>query len=410
MLRSFWLGVFLLGVLCGSVGFGSSVQAEGESSDSWLRGQLSVLVDVGGVAVGWDKKRFIYGDGVYVPASILKLATGYCAIEELGKRYRFKTKVYLKDGWLYLEGGGDPVLVSESWNKLGVRLRQKGIFRQPLEGLVVDGSAFRSVWVDGRGGSLNPHDAGLSALASNFNTVFVEVDAEGVVVSAEEQTPLTVLGKELSRGLRVGKHRINITARDDWSLRYSAELAEEIWGGQGANFLQGWRVGRVPKGASLVHVHYAIKSLEDIVSDMLKYSNNFIANQLVLAVADKRSGRPVSLEKGMEYMRACLSSKGIGADKLQWVEGSGLSRGNRVQLQAMLEVVELFYPWRKLLPQYGQGPWQAAAKTGTLKGVHNLAGFLPGRFRDRPFVIMLNQPRHNREAVFQLLIQHQELP
>ena len=95
-----------------------------------------------------------------------------------------------------------------------------------------------------RGGGLNPYDAGLGALASNFNTIFVEVDAKGRLSTAEEQTPLTALGRELSSGFKVGFHRFNITAKDDWSLRYSAELAIAIWAKAGANFVQGWRVGK----------------------------------------------------------------------------------------------------------------------------------------------------------------------
>ena len=167
----------------------------------------------------------------------------------------------------------------------------------------------------------------------------------------------------------------------------------------------------MPAQASLIHVHYSIKEMQETISDMLKYSNNFIANQLVLAVADKRAGRPASLVKGMVYMRACLAKEGFDESKLQWVEGSGLSRDNRVQLRAMLEIMELFYDWRHLLPQYGKPPWQALAKTGTLNGVYNLAGFLPASPKHaRPFVIMLNQTRHNREAVFRLLIQNQSLP
>ena len=405
-----WVGVLLF-CSWGVVAWGQSESKE--HRDVWLQSELRRLVDVGGVAVGLNgEEQFIYGDGAYVPASVLKLATGYCALSELGERHRFETVVYFHEGWLYIEGRGDPLLISESWETLASALRRKQIFKQPLEGLAVDGSVFQVVQVDGRGPSLNPYDAGLGALASNFNTLFVEVNAEDKIASAEEQTPLTQLGKELSKGLGVGQHRINITSKGEHTLRYSAELAMAIFSRHGAHFVQGWQIRKRPGVAKRVYVHRSIKNLREVVRDMLEYSNNFIANQLVMAVALKQEGKPASLEAGMRYMRACVEEKlGVGSKQLQWVEGSGLSRKNRVHLRAMLRIVDAFYPWRELLPRHGKLPWQAIAKTGTLNGVYTLAGFLPASTNSRrPFVIMLNQSRHTRGAVFQLLVQDQSLP
>ena len=159
-------------VIC--FGWGGQVQAQvevqaetqteieteiGANSNPWLRSELKKLVDSGGVAVGASRnsdKQFIYGDGTYVPASILKLATGYCALKEFGESYRFQTRLYLHEGWLYIAGSGDPHLVSEAWHALGDKLKRKGIFKKPLAGLVVDGSAFQVAQVNGQGRRLEP--------------------------------------------------------------------------------------------------------------------------------------------------------------------------------------------------------------------------------------------------------------
>src|SRR3970282_313260 len=87
------------------------------------------------------------------------------------------------------------------------------------------------------------------------------------------------------------------------------------------------------------------------------------------------------------------------------IEGSGLSRQNHIGLTAMLRVVDAFHPWAELLQPYGKAPLTLPAKTGTLSGVYTLAGFLPAPAGvRRPFVIMLNQPRHTRGAVLRRLV------
>ena len=66
-------------------------------------------------------------DRPMVPASNLKVLTALAALEALGPTHRFTTRVLADapldaDGvvdWLYLQGGGDPSLTSESWWRLG---------------------------------------------------------------------------------------------------------------------------------------------------------------------------------------------------------------------------------------------------------------------------------------------------
>ena len=57
---------------------------------------------------------------------------------------------------------------------------------------------------DGLANSLNPYDAALGALVSNFNTVFVRVEAGGRVSSAEPKTPLTPIAERLAMASDMG--------------------------------------------------------------------------------------------------------------------------------------------------------------------------------------------------------------
>src|SRR5262245_48134657 len=52
-------------------------------------------------------------DEPFVPASVTKIVTAWLALDVLGGDYRFQTRFYLDDNRvLYIQGGGDPFLVS----------------------------------------------------------------------------------------------------------------------------------------------------------------------------------------------------------------------------------------------------------------------------------------------------------
>ena len=71
------------------------------------------------------------------------------------------------------------------------------------------------------------------------------------------------------------------------------------------------------------------------------------------------------------------------------VEGSGLSRRNRVTVRTMLCVLDTFRPHADLLRQQGR----VVIKTGTMTGVSAAAGYLE---ENKPFVILLNESANDR--------------
>jgi D-alanyl-D-alanine carboxypeptidase/D-alanyl-D-alanine-endopeptidase (penicillin-binding protein 4) len=73
-------------------------------------------------------------------------------------------------------------------------------------------------------------------------------------------------------------------------------------------------------------------------------------------------------------------------------EGAGLSWHNRITARAMLQLLKAFAPHADLL----RYRYQVLVKSGTMKGIFNYAGYLPG---GNPFVILLNQRRNTRRTV-----------
>ncbi len=90
-------------------------------------------------------------------------------------------------------------------------------------------------------------------------------------------------------------------------------------------------------------------------------------------------------------------------DQLTVREGSGLSRKNRASPAALLTILEFFKPYSALLNKKNN----VLVKSGTMKDVYCYAGYFPQNNRLLPFVILLNQPKNNRDRVLQIL--HGEL-
>ena len=310
----------------------------GVADHAALRRELRGLVLEGGVAVAVNgQPTFVYRPGRYVPASIIKLATAQVALYELGPDFRFRTELYVgTDHALYIRGLGDPFLVSEEWRRLVAAMEKAGLLALPLERLVLDDSAFDSdLRVDGVEYTLNPYDARPGALVTNFNTVNLFVRRGGVVESAEAQTPLTPLGREMAKRLRPrrGEQRVNLSRNPANATRYSGEIALAILREHGAKLPGGFSVGRVPAGLKPALEYESSQTLRDVVAGMLEYSNNFIANQVLLQLALRHGGPPARLETGVERLRAFLSGQlGLDPGHFDLVEGSGISRLVQVDL------------------------------------------------------------------------------
>ena len=131
----------------------------------------------------------------------------------------------------------------------------------------------------------------------------------------------------------------------------------------------------------------------------MRYSNNFTANQLLLTVGIQRYGAPATLEKGeraiAEYLRKELK---IPANQFVLVEGSGVSRNNRLTPEAIWMLLKAFEPYKNLL----HGDNGFLLKTGTLRGIYTMAGYLPGR-KHLYFMILLNQPQNFRDEILEIL-------
>jgi D-alanyl-D-alanine carboxypeptidase/D-alanyl-D-alanine-endopeptidase (penicillin-binding protein 4) len=381
---------------------GSPLQATEKAS---LR-KIRSLVNNGSVVLTsetGERLIAINADRRFVPASTIKILTAMIARDLLGETFRFSTGFYTNtQGDLAIKGFGDPFLVSDEIRIIARNLKDSGVTQ--INRIMLDHSYFTDdLSIPGLSKTSNPYDAINGALVVNFNTIHVKKEASGNVVSAEVETPLTPLVIAKAAGISRGKtERINLSARKADCNRYAGEIFSAIFREQGITITHDF-IGEVTVDASWQqrYLHRNSRALDDVLQGLLQYSNNFIANQLFLAVpqaSDSDTGATLQKSRRLfeNYIRTRLN---IDADELIMVEGSGISRGNLVTGNVMISILERFKSHAGLLTPKDGHP----VKSGTLTGVYNYAGYIKTAGGLRSFVIMLNQQKNHRDAILTLL-------
>ncbi|MDY6822791.1 MAG: D-alanyl-D-alanine carboxypeptidase [Thermodesulfobacteriota bacterium] len=334
-------------------------------------------------------------DQLRIPASILKVVTVLAAFDMLGPEYRFATDFYrTPDDDLVIKGYGDPCLVSQEIGRAAEAISRH---LQQIRNIIVDDQWFSpDIRVPGRASdSLQPYDAPNGALCANYNTVRF-VKKNGTYVSAEPQTPLLPFVEKRIRHLAVNHGRVMFVDGPGEGALYAGELFKYFLENSGCQVKGGVVHGRVNKNEDvLVYRHVSSNAIETVAEKLLRYSNNFIANQLFLVCGAVTYGPPATMDKGKraidKFVRRSLDIQGA-----EIYEGSGLSRKNRMSAQMMSRALDAFVPFRTLMREAGNGYY----KTGTLNGISTRAGYIQaddGALYQ--YVVMVNTPKKRSDAI-----------
>ena len=328
-----------------------------------------------------------------VPASTIKILTALAALNHFGPSYRFTTEFY-RDSIqnIKVKGYGDPLLTSEILKDSADYLSRK-IPR--FQDLILDNTYFSShIRIPGCGNSTNPYDAPVGALCANFNTVFFRRDRKGRIISAERQTPMTPFARDRIRslGLDRGRHTFLDNSRD--AARYAGELLLYFLRKRGVKSQTNILFGPVKPDDTLIYAYESIFTLETVVQKMLKSSSNFMANQILIALGASVYGPPGTLTKGVSAVVDYAKNK-LRLKNIKIVEGSGVSRKNRISALDMLTILKQFKPYRHLLKRNDN----VLYKTGSLKGVRTKVGYMGGYPRGPYyFVVFFNRCNSDMNA------------
>ncbi len=395
-------------------------------------------------------------DQLLVPASNQKLLVAATALAHWGPAHRFETPVLVDGpidkegvlaGALWLQGRGDPSLVSESLWKLAEAIRLRGI-SQVRGGIGIDATYFDSLRFhpDWEPVSSRAYHAPTSALAANYSSFRIEVNAarelgRPAAVSVAPFTPyfrirsdvLTLaqpgpLQLELERlpdgsGERVRLRGVFPLGREPktfWRAvsmpeHYAASLLRTQLETQGVRVSGPIRLGRLPESAREL-LRFEGEPLGQIVGKLNKFSNNFIAAQLTKALGADVHGPPGSWQKGIRVIQSHLRHIGIDGPQPLIVDGSGLSPRNRISAAMLARIV------RDAVLRFDSGPEFIASlplsgldgtleermndaethvrgKTGHLRHVASLSGLLPRGEEWLVFSILVNGARGNEADV-----------
>ncbi|HZE88313.1 MAG TPA: D-alanyl-D-alanine carboxypeptidase/D-alanyl-D-alanine-endopeptidase [Verrucomicrobiae bacterium] len=365
------------------------------------------------------------------PASNMKIVTSATAVGLLGPEFRFKTSFYatappdvsgVVHGDLYIKGGGNPGLVGEEWWGIARHLRTLGMTR--VEGSVVgDDSYFDDVrrgpkWpspvVD------NPYNAPISALSCFYSSVAITVTptAPGRAPDVYLE-PYPSYFKVMNRAvtapgamdLRVGRqwdgeqNIIHVEGRippgapvttykcvEEPTL-YAVTTFKDALAAVGITVTGPPRVGIVPHGSNFLWAHES-KPLADLIQDMNKESNNFMAESILRAIGAETAGAPGTAEKGAAAVRRYFETLGISSTGLVQVDGSGLSSDNRVSANMLARLLLATRNDFHAAPEFmaslpiggvdgtldhrmtsSSATRKIRAKTGFINGVSSLSGY-----------------------------------
>lgn len=355
------------------------------------------------------------------PASVTKAVTALYALDAMGGDHRFVTRLIatgpVKDGVLegdlVLAGGGDPSLDTDALAELAAELKATGLREVTGRFRVWDGALpyTRAIADD------QPEHAGynpaVSGLALNFNRVHFgwKRAGNGWSVSMDARSA------RYRPAVRVARMRVENRAgpvygyddagsHDQWTVaagalgsggarwlpvRKPARYAGEVFAGfaraHGIVLNVPGRMERPPRGTALAR--HESPPLVDMLREMLKYSNNLMAEMVGMSATAARAGRaPASLRASARAMSEWAADR-LDMDDARLVDHSGLGVDSRLSALGMARALAAARRHDALKPilkqvklrdvrgrKLSSHPLKVRAKTGTLFFVSALAGYV----------------------------------
>jgi D-alanyl-D-alanine carboxypeptidase/D-alanyl-D-alanine-endopeptidase (penicillin-binding protein 4) len=410
-------------------------------------------------------------DTQLLPASNIKAFTGAAALEVLGADHVFETEAVVERRpgrgdvpELYLVGGGDPTLAETDLDAIAADVAASGV--TSVGDLYADDSWFDDErLVDDWWPEDEPYaySAQISALTvahgERYNTGVTEVTvtagAQGDPVSVDlgaadgyvELDNQAVTGpagggSSLVVDRPVGTNTIEVTGSlpADAAPLVALRTVDDPAGLAGHLFAQalednGVAVrGEVARGEvpdewhrPRVVAEHSSMTLGEVLVPLMKFSNNGHSEMLVKSIGREVAGEG-SWQAGLAAQEEALQQVGVDTSDLVLNDGSGLSRGNWVTANTVVDLLDSvqdaswYEVWHHSLPVAGErdpfvggtlagrmggtaAEGAAQAKTGTMTGVSALSGYVQGPDGGEVYFSIVNNdhaggaPIHVQDAI-----------
>ncbi len=319
-----------------------------------------------------------------IPASNTKLFTTATALSELGGDFVLKTSLMTDDsnikdgiinGNLYIKGYGNSLFSQEDLEKCVKELKQKGI--KKITGKVVGDDSY-------------------------FDNVYTRDDWIRDEVANVKLPPISALVLDRNRkviykkrGRRTRRYLINV---QNPPLNAAECLRSELLN-QGIGIDSKAVEGVTPDEA--VEITSSGIILRNLLQDINKHSDNFLAECLFKTVGTEISGKQGNAFFSTQAILSFIKDNGIFYEGSSIVDGSGISRFDQITVGALAGVLEKMYfdlahydDFYNSLSIAGVDGTLAHrmrgtraennfhGKTGTLNGVSSLSGYLTNEAGD----------------------------
>ncbi|RUM72513.1 MAG: D-alanyl-D-alanine carboxypeptidase/D-alanyl-D-alanine-endopeptidase [Sulfurovum sp.] len=405
------------------------------------------------------------------PASVIKVLSTYASVLTLGFDYRFPTRFYMTgnvqngvlNGDLLIKGYGDPTLKSRDLHSIVQQIKSQGI-RRIKGNIIIDRSFFRVSSSNSSHFDENPYSpynampdammfnerVSTICVAPNHNDVFKKspdgsyrvlnklqrvnkpcrgrYSWPGIKISENKAMPTVLLQGKISN--RCGLRNICKVVTKPYASFYYA-LKDKLHK-EGIEIMGNLRLRKIPPNAKVLFTHYS-QPLEQIISKTAKKSNNLYARHLLLFLGAKIYGAPSTLNRGRNAVITILKKNGaLREDGLIIDNGSGLSRVSRLSAKLLADMFDNAYErygqrWMNTLSIAGVDGTikkrfrgtvvknRAWMKTGTLKHVKNIGGYVKNKEGKLYTVVILVQTNKGRwkaaalqNNIIKWLVNHKE--
>jgi len=408
-----------------------------------------------------EKKAIIYnGSKNFNPASLTKIITSFIALDKLGPNYKWKSDFYytgqVKDGTLQGDlifvGRGDASFSIDNLEFLIREIQKKGI--KKIEGnLILDKSYFGKIpnIIDFDADPMRAYNVLPNAISIQSNTINFKFTPLDNIVKIDVKPELNYL--KIKNNLRLSnkncvswKQSLDYQKSNDFlddtiifqgflskkcsnkeidlsvtdNSRYFYEAFKYLWTQNGGSFSGGYWVNDKQKLDGKLLASHLSRPLGVLIRDMNKYSLNLMSRNLMLTVMKEDLKRQVTEDDVNLFVLNWLGNNDISTNNIFVENGAGLSRKTFINADSLLEIMEKIYehPYMpemlssfSILNEDGtletKMPFSKAKKnghfkTGSLKNVSAIAGYLVDKDKNKKILIFLmNDKEANKSYNFQ---------
>ncbi len=328
-----------------------------------------------------------------LPASTMKILTALAAQSILAPRSPFQTNMHVYGtqehhtlhGTILIDGGGDPNLTSKDLDSFVQDLQNHQIRR--IDGnILVKSNHFDNrihtpgtVWEEVN----DCYAAPTSSLTLDNNCFTVTLHQENQYVIVDNPN----LAQPIDNRIHLQKklQQANITLSGNIQHRNHPPIQQPLL----------WQK-TIPSS-----------DLKTLIDDMLIFSNNRIANHLFKQIGYRHTGHNSSWDQSELATLKALAQYDLIDENISIADGAGLSRNNRITANFLHKALQTIYqtpslsslissfaqPGKKGTLQYRlrETHLPIYAKTGSLKGVTAIAGFIdPYGESPKTFTLLIN--------------------